>query len=424
MEEENKNVETDTVVKVDELQEMNNTPAEPVPVIDVNNEIKPEVMPAPAEPVAVLETIPAPAEQPTVVPLVNEIEGSANQNEQPAVVTEAVTPVPEQTPVEPTITPEVTQVVEETVEPLPVQVDVQTTQVEQSPAPTAEPSVTQTPVEPVATKPTAEPKKKSKLPIIVILIILLAAVGFAVWYFVLAGNENKSNNEKKEEPKQEETKKTKDEDEEKKDEGKKDSEKLTEEQVREIYERYHTKDGLTNYIAFESIFENEAYAASGTFNIKDLKEISSTFANYIYEKVEAEIKDKEKTYGEDEPYAGYKYYLPEDIEEILNREVQELFGQKVAYSRELFGGCHVLSSMRLNSGAVSAFEMSPQCGGTSNMYIKYEMTDFEQDGENLIVTEKVSSYLSENKDNITETTYRWTYTKYNDTYVIDTVERM
>ncbi len=146
MEEENKNVEADTVVKVDELQEMNNAQVEPVPVIDANNEIKPEVMPAPAEPVAAPEQMPA--------------------------IPEVVEPA---TPVEQTLAPVV----------------------EGEPAPVVDASAA--PVE-----GEAAPKKKSKLPIILLIIFLLAAVGFAVWFFVLGGNGSKSNNDKKDEPEQEE----------------------------------------------------------------------------------------------------------------------------------------------------------------------------------------------------------------------------
>ena len=62
------------------------------------------------------------------------------------------------------------------------------------------PVVEETPVEQPAPAPVAEPiaapvpeapKKKSALPIILVIILLLAVGGFAVWYFVLGGNESK-----------------------------------------------------------------------------------------------------------------------------------------------------------------------------------------------------------------------------------------
>ncbi len=184
MEEENKNVETDTVVKIDAFQETTNVQAEPVAVIETYNEIQPEVMPTPAEPVAVPEQIPATPEVVEPVQITSEVPET--------------NPQPEPT-IEPVATPTPTIQTTEPVTPVA------------TPAPTVQ---TTEPVTPVATpapaevqvQPTEEPKKKSKLPIIILIIILLAAIGFAVWFFVLCGNGNKANSDKEDEQQQEEEK--------------------------------------------------------------------------------------------------------------------------------------------------------------------------------------------------------------------------
>jgi len=78
----------------------------------------------------------------------------------------------------------------------------------------AEPVVPVTPEQP--TTPVEPPKKKGKGLIIVLVLLLLAGVGFALWFFVLGGNGTK--NEAKREEKQEEKKEEKKEEENKQEE--------------------------------------------------------------------------------------------------------------------------------------------------------------------------------------------------------------
>ena len=156
--------------------------------------IKEETVETPAEPVVEETTVESPIVEPAVEePVVDTpVEAPADPVVEPVVETPAE-PVAE-TPIEeaPVETP--TEPVAETpVESAPVEPTPET------PAPAETPA--ETPVEPAKTE---EPKKKSKLPLILLIIIILALGEFAVWYFVLGGNGSKK--EQKEEPKQEEKK--------------------------------------------------------------------------------------------------------------------------------------------------------------------------------------------------------------------------
>ena len=92
-------------------------------------------------------------------------------------------------------------VVEEPTEPVPEPTPVEQT-VTEAPAPEApaeqpaeqptEPAVAQeAPAEPPVSTPEV-PKKKSMLPMLLVIVLVLAVGGFAVWYFVLGGNGSKN----------------------------------------------------------------------------------------------------------------------------------------------------------------------------------------------------------------------------------------
>ena len=388
MEEENKNVEATT----EPIEVLGNTASmEPVVEQPAEPAVEAPVEAAPAEP-AVIETPvePAPVVEPVAEP----------------------TPVVEATPaVEP-----VAPVAETPVEAAPV------APVEQP----AEPAPAETPAAPVPTEPAVEPvapaaeepKKKGKGGLILIIILLLAVGGFAVWYFVLGGNGSKKE-ENKVAPDQGE----------KQEEDKKDDTKLTEAQAKEIYLRYHTELNGNEYIALNfTDLESNIYGKE-SFKVSELTEVGSTIANRIFEDIKDEIKDKEKTYPEDHGYAGLKYYLVADIEENVKKDFKKLFGNNLEYNINLFDGCHGLT-IAGNPETKEKFEMTPQCGsGLTTIKFKYEMTGYEVVDDKLYITEKATtSEPPETSDaegpTITEATYKWTYTKYEDTYVLLQVDKV
>ena len=105
----------------------------------------------------------------------------------PEVIETPTEPVPEPTPVEQTVTeapaPEAPaeQPAEQPTEPAVAQ---------EAPA---EPEPVAAPAEPpVSTPEVPKPKKKSMLPMLLVIVLVLAVGGFAVWYFVLGGNGSKN----------------------------------------------------------------------------------------------------------------------------------------------------------------------------------------------------------------------------------------
>ena len=307
------------------------------------------------------------------------------------------TPAPEQAPA-----PEVQSVVETPAAPA-------------APVPEApvEQPVEQPTVEPVASAPTPEEPKKeekkgsNKLLIIVALLVLVLGGGYAVWAFVLGGNTPKTEPKKDEEQKEEEKKPEEDEEE--------NSEKLTEEQVKEIYAKYHSNEGQSDYTNTYGKFETEYAYKEDKFDITSLKELTPTFDGKIYEIVKDDISDKVQTEGE------RNYYKAEDIEGILEKAVTDFFGGKVKFDKSLFVGCHVLVYLS-NS---NTYEYSSGCGGTDISSFKYEMTNYKlsDDEKTLTIEEKVTFKTPEDDGPKEEVkNYKWTYTKYEDTYVLSTIE--
>ena len=323
-------------------------------------------------------------------------------------------PVQEATPVEPVVE-EPAPAVEPAPEPTP--------EVAAAPAPEPTPEVAPapTPVEsaPVVTPEPAkpeEPKKKGKGGLLIVLLLLVVGL-FAVWFFVLGGQEMlglKSS----EEPKQEEKK------EEKKEESKKEEKKetkLTEAEVKEIYNRYHSK--ITNpngYLGLFSVVEEYAYQEGG-FKVSSLKNVTITYADYIYNQIKDKVKDKLKTHGEGETYTGYQYYNVKDVESYVKEEFKKLFGNNLEYDISLFDGCHTLNA----PGDRERFELSPQCGGLATYSVKFEMTDYEEKDGVLKINENVThvAYSESGEKTETESVYTWTYTKYENTYVLSEVNK-
>ena len=216
----------------------------------------------------------------------------------------------------------------------------------------------------------------------------------------------------------------------KKEEKKKEKAKLTEAQAKEIYLRYHSKlesdYNIGNYIYFmDNAFEYSVYS-SDSFKVKDLKNVGYTIANRIYDDIKDQIKDKEKTYPKGTDYAGMNYYEVADVEKYVKEDFKKLFGNNLEYNIDLFNGCHVLT-IGGNSSEKKRFDMKPMCGGITTTTFTYEMTGFEEKDDKLYITEKVTFKLAPDNSStptINEETYKWTYSKYEDTYVLLQVDKI
>lgn len=282
--------------------------------------------------------------------------------------------------------------------PDPVVAEVET-KAEDVPAETVTPMPEAATAQP-ETGATEEPKKKSNL--LLILLILVLLVGGGVAGFIYMNNNSKDTNtdnkETTEKPTQTEPILT----------------NITYEEVKEIYAKYHT-DGGTDYINTYGRLEPQYIYGQDKFDVKDLKELTSTYAEKIYEIVKEDISDKVQTEGD------RKYYKPEDIEETLKNALTDFFGGKVKFSRELFAGIHVL---RYQS-ETNTYEEEAGGGGLNTTAFKFEMTNYKlsEDGKTLTIEEKATIRTPED-DGLKEDVknYIWTYELYNKTFVLSTVE--
>ena len=214
----------------------------------------------------------------------------------------------------------------------------------------------------------------------------------------------------------------------KKEEKKKEKAKLTEAQVKEIYLRYHSETDDKGFFINETILESQIYSKD-SFKISDLENVEYTIANRIYDDIKDQIKDKEKTYPKGHDYAGMHYYEVEDIEKYVKEDFKKLFGNNLEYNIDLFNGCHPLT-IAGNRTEKKRFDMEPMCGGgISDSSVKFEMTGYEEANDKLYVTEKVTTYTYPNFDTtktptVTEENFKWTYSKYENTYVLLQVDKI
>ena len=294
--------------------------------------------------------------------------------------------------------------------------DVPTETVTPMPEAPVEQPVEQPTVEPTVPAPTPEEPKKeekkgsNKLLIIVALLVLVLGGGYAVWAFVLGGNKPKTEPKKEEEQKEEEKK------------PEEEKSKLTEEQVKQIYNRYHTKPNEKGFVSNGSMTFEGIYAYENeTFNVSEMKEITKTFADYIYDNIKEEIKDKAKPYMPEGGLAKESvYYDVEDIEPLVKREFKKLFGNNLEYNIDLFSGCHPLTTLYDNEK--KTFKIPVGCGFYANHEYAFEMSSYEEKDDKLYITEKVNTRKLHADTIESESTYKWTYTKYEDTYVLSTIE--
>ncbi len=251
--------------------------------------------------------------------------------------------------------------------------------------------VTEVPVAPSAPEAPA-PKKKGKVGLILIIVLIVLLLGVCVWFFVLGGNGSKKG--QKESSSEEKDK------------------KLSKEQVKEIYMKYHTEN--YSYIDCD-ILEKEIYN-SETFKVSELKSIHRPIASKIYNDIQNEIKDKKQE------SADGLYYNVSDIEEFIKREFKNYFGDNLEYNIELFKGCHPLT-IGFDGQKEKFFE--PVCSACiAGKQFDYEMTSYEQKDDKLYIYEKVNFYMeAEENQNTSSSYYKWTYTKYKDTYVLLEVEK-
>ena len=137
--------------------------------------------------------------------------------------------------------------------------------VTEAPAPTTE---AQTTVEPV----TEAPKKKGKGGILLVLLILVIAI-FAVWFFLLGGNEMLGFKKEQEEPRQEEKQEEKKKEEEKKEE----KQEENKDESKEVALSESEKETLNKYIDY-FITNNTSYKTK--ILIKDLSSQEILLATY------------------------------------------------------------------------------------------------------------------------------------------------
>ena len=256
-----------------------------------------------------------------------------------------------------------------------------------------------------------EKKKKNKTPLLIFIIaFIFTLLGYVGGYYF--GQAVLKRDGFKEEPKKEEKKKEK--------------AKLTEDQVKEIYLRYHSKLIDDSISLYTTTLESNIYSKD-SFKITELENVGYTIADRIYDDIKDQIKYKEKTYSKDGEYPGAKYYEITDIEKYVKEDFKKLFGNNLEYNIDLFNGCHVLS-IAGNRSEKKRFDMEPQCGdGLTTTTFTYKMTGFEEKDDKLYITEKVTfKHAPDNSSTptINEETYKWTYSKYEDTYVLLQVDKI
>ena len=294
-----------------------------------------------------------------------------------------VEPVQEPVPVsEPVPTPVVETPVEPVAEPAPVEPAAEV-------AP-AEPVAEQTPVE-VAPTPTEEPKKKSKLPIVLFLVLLLAFAGVAVWYFALGGNGEKT--EKKAEEKQEEKQEEKKEKENEEKEEKVDYEALG----KEVHDKYHKISGSAQY---------KVYNDKKSYNLKETTYIDFTFSKYLYEQIKNDIEPLIEKDGD------YSYVPADKAREIIKKAFDELYGHVIEYSDDYFNGSKATEAICLYLGydeeKTRYYAGVPNCGSASEITKDYEITKVENEENNLIVYESANIIEAGETKTVNS---KWTYTK-------------
>ena len=248
---------------------------------------------------------------------------------------------------------------------------------------------------------------------------IILAVIIAIILFVLLNNEKKeSDTGQTDKPEVEE-----------KEENKKDEEKnettneekeldINSDLVRGLYNKYHTSQNILTSV--DSLkFEKNIYDYGQTvFEVKNLKNISASLANYIYKnnlsKFESKIKKD----------INGRYLEVEDIEPILKESVYDLFGDNLTFSKKLFDGCNEFSYFENGN----KYRLDPQCGDTSALTAYYDIYKATEDNNYLYlyeyyrdgVPEQFSDVKCDEKDykcmlsNIgNNLKYKWTFNKDN-----------
>ena len=241
--------------------------------------------------------------------------------------------------------------------------------------------------------------------IFVIIGIVLMVVGIA-----LPKNNNVPSKNNKEE-KEETTKK-----EEKKEEKNKEEpvvqtkEEYKDQEIYNIYDRYHGSRKLNSTDLYKERFETYLYEKD-TFNISELKGITYTLGHTIYIMAEDELKPFIKTASSEDDVcingygcASFKYVDKIDAQPIIEKYMKVLFGDELKYDDSLFKGCHPLA---LNVDDKYAIE--PACGGMVSQRAEFNLVSHEKDEDHLYLTEKVILYKDDKDPE--ECYYKWTFNK-------------
>ena len=313
------------------------------------------------------------------------------------VVEEPATEQLVETPTEPVVetpAPEAVQV-EET--PAAPAAPVEPAVVPEVPAePVQEAPVEQPPVEPAPVAPTPEEPKKeekkgsNKLLIIVALLVLVLGGGYAVWAFVLGGNNPKTEPKKEEEQKEEE----------KQPEEEKEEEVDYEALGKEVHTKYHKISGSIQY---------NVYTEKKSYDLTESNYINFTFSRYIYDQIKTDIEPLAEADGE------YSYVSAEKARNIIKKAFDELFGHVIEYSDDYFDGSKadeaICTYLGYDKEKARFFAGTPNCGTTGEITSNYEITKVENEGNNIIVyeTAKVPG-----PEETTDVKSKWTYTKQSD----------
>ena len=361
MEEENKNLEVE----------------EPTEVLENTGVIEP-VAEEPTEVLGNTGVIEPVVEQPATEPVVETPTEPVAETPAPEAVQVEETPVVENPVVEGTAPASVPEVPAELVQETPV---------EQPVVQPAEPA----PAAPIPEEPKKEEKKGSnKLLIIVALLVLVLGGGYAVWAFVLGGNNPKTEPKKEEEQKEEE----------KQPEEEKEEEVDYEALGKEVHTKYHKISGSIQY---------NVYTEKKSYDLTESNYINFTFSRYIYDQIKTDIEPLAEADGE------YSYVSAEKARNIIKKAFDELFGHVIEYSDDYFDGSKadeaICTYLGYDKEKARFFAGTPNCGTTGEITSNYEITKVENEGNNIIVYETAKVPGPEEP---TDVKSKWTYTKQSD----------
>lgn len=173
--------------------------------------------------------------------------------------------------------------------------------------------------------------------------------------------------------------------------------------IRDLYYKYHSSD---KRVSLTSMTIEKRIYSSNKFEIKSIEddEVTNTFAMKIYESSKNEL----------EKYAKYndynaKYYDESDVENIIKKSFNELFGDNLSFSHKVMSGCNIL---HYNDGK---YYYDVNCGDTSGQDADFKLVMALKDNNNMYLYEIVNTYMEGLKEEtLASELYKWTYSKGSD----------